>query len=69
MAVQDIWDAFLPCGGFCNPREHDVRAIELHPEQHAAIVNYSTYKAAANALQALQGESERQRARAYIMFT
>ena len=52
-----------------------MRAIELHKEQHAAIVNYSTYKAAANALQALQGESEseseseRESARAYIMFT
>jgi hypothetical protein len=39
----------------CKPREHGARAVEILPEQRAAIVNFASYEHACNALKGLQG--------------
>ena len=42
-------------GDMCKPREHGARAVEILPEQRAAIVNFASYEHACNALKGLQG--------------
>ena len=53
--AKDLWEAFARYGDMCKPREHGARAVEILPEQKAAIVNFASYEHACNALKGLQG--------------
>lgn len=53
--AKDLWEAFARYGDMCKPREHGARAVELLPDQKAAIVNFACYDHACAALKGLQG--------------
>jgi len=53
--AKDLWEAFARYGDMCKPREHGARAVEILPDQKAAIVNFAAYDHACAALKGLQG--------------
>jgi hypothetical protein len=53
--AKDLWEAFARFGDMCKPREHGARAVEVLPDNKAAIVNFATYDHACAALKGLQG--------------
>jgi len=53
--AKDLWEAFARYGDMCKPREHGARAVEILPDQKAAIVNFASYDHACAALKGLQG--------------